>query len=214
MRARHRDQLALDAAIQQVVGRLLGHEAVEAEFFGRPQRFHHLPGGKGAGAEIAHFARAHQVIQRAQRLVDGDIGLGAVNLVEVDIVGLQAAQRGVALLDDVTAVIPGGEQVVIVHAPVNFGGQHDPVALAVALERLADNGLAGSPAVNIGRIQKVDTGFERAVDDGKRIFFGSRPAKVHTSQTQRADRYTGSSQGAIFHEQVSFVGVQKNGSLL
>ena len=106
--------------------------------------------------DVAHLAGADQVVERAQRLVDRHGRLRAVDLVEVDIVGLQAAQRGLALGDDVAAIVAGGQDVVVVHAAVYLGRQHDPVALAVALERLADDLLAAATIVDVGRIQKVD----------------------------------------------------------
>ena len=81
-----------------------------------------------------------------------------MQLVEVNIIGIQPLQRGVALLDDVTPIVAGGEDVVIVHAPVNFGRQHDPVAFAIAPQPLADGGLAAAAPVDIGGVEKVDAG--------------------------------------------------------
>jgi hypothetical protein len=59
-----------------------------------------------------------------------------VDLVEVDVVGLQAAQARFALLDDVAAAVP---QIVdaVAHLAVDLCGQDDLVALAVPFQRLA-----------------------------------------------------------------------------
>ena len=104
----HGDQLSLDAAVQQMIRRLLAYDAVQPEFFRHPQRFHQLPGGEGAGAEVAHLAAADEVVQGPQGLVDGDGRQGALELVEIDVIGLQPPERGLALLQDVTpAVAPG-----------------------------------------------------------------------------------------------------------
>lgn len=62
---RHRNQLALDAPVQQVIRRLLADEAVEPPLPGCPERLDVLPGGHRAGADVAHLAGPDQLIQRA-----------------------------------------------------------------------------------------------------------------------------------------------------
>jgi hypothetical protein len=59
---RYRYELALYAPVQQVVGRLLGHEAVEAKLPGGPQRLDDLPRGEGACARVEHLAGVDQVV--------------------------------------------------------------------------------------------------------------------------------------------------------
>src|SRR5439155_17495276 len=78
---RHRQQLALDAAVEQVVWRLLADEAVEAKLLRHPQRLDELPRRVRAAADVAHLAGADQIVERAQRLVDRDVGLRSVDLV-------------------------------------------------------------------------------------------------------------------------------------
>ena len=48
----------------------------------------------------------------------------AVNLVQVDVVGVETGQRGVDLLHDGPAGEPGAAGAVV-HAPVHLGGEHD-----------------------------------------------------------------------------------------
>ncbi len=91
-RLRRRDDLALGRAIEQVVRHLLGHEAVQPEFLRRPERFDDLPAREHAGADVAHLAGANQIVERAQCLVDGDVGLRSMQLVEIDPVGVQPLQ--------------------------------------------------------------------------------------------------------------------------
>ena len=58
---------------------------------------------QGESEEIVGKAlagRRDEVGERAERLVDVGAGLGAVHLVEVDPLGLQAAERGFDLLHD------------------------------------------------------------------------------------------------------------------
>src|SRR3712207_9594813 len=101
-----------------MVGRLLGHEAVEAKLLGGPQRLDELPRGEGARPRVEYLSGADQVVQRPQGLVYGYLGVRAVDLVEVDMVGLQALKRGFALLDYVSAVVTCGVGILVVHAPV------------------------------------------------------------------------------------------------
>ena len=68
-----------------------------------------------------------------------------MQLIEVNVICAQAFQRGFALFDNVATVVAGGQDVVFVHAAVDFGRQHDAMALAVALQRLADDGLSLPP---------------------------------------------------------------------
>ena len=182
---RHGDQLALDAPVEEVVRRLLADEAVEVQFLGDPQRLDQLPGGIGGGADVAHLAGTDQVVQRAQRLVDRRVGAGAVDLVKVDVVGLQAAQAGFALFDDVAAAVAVRVGVIVVHHAVDLGRQHHLLALAVALEGLAGDFLAAPAAVDVGRIQEVDAGVERAVDDGIGVGGFCSAAEHHAAQAER-----------------------------
>ncbi len=140
-----RDQLSLDAAVEQVVGRLLGNETIEAEFLRAPKGFDNLPGGEGRTAEVAHFAGTDEVVEGAQRLIDGDFGLGAVDLIQVDMIRLEPAQAGFASLHEMTAGVAPGVGVGVVHPVVDFRAKDDPVAPAVALQRLAHELLAFSP---------------------------------------------------------------------
>ena len=62
-----------------------------------------LPGGKVGGANVAHLATAHQIIERAQRLFNWRGRVPAMDLVEVDVVTLQAAQAGFDAVHNVIA---------------------------------------------------------------------------------------------------------------
>ena len=77
-----------------------------------------------------------QVGERGERLLDVGVRVGAVDLVEVDVVGLQAAQR---VLDRAHDPAPRVAPLVgvVAHRAADLGGEHDVVA--AALERLADD---------------------------------------------------------------------------
>src|SRR3712207_5677859 len=167
-----------------MVGRLLGHEAVEAELFGGPQRFDDLPGGEGACSRVEYLAGVDQIVQRPQGFVYRYARVRAVDLVEVDMIGLESPEGCFALLDYVSAVVAGGVGVLIVHAPVHLGGQHHAIPLAVAAERLPYHLLACTAAVDVGGVQKVYPRVEGPVYDFKRCRFVRASPEHHASKTQ------------------------------
>jgi hypothetical protein len=91
--ARGRKHVELDAADEQRVGRLFRAEPLEVALAGRPLRLDDLAGAVGRGARVADLALPDEVGQRAEGLLDVGVGLGAVDLVEVDVVGAEAPQR-------------------------------------------------------------------------------------------------------------------------
>ena len=60
------------------------------------QRGRDLLGAPLGHADVEHLALAHQVVEGAQRLLERRLVVVAVRLVQVDVVGLQPPQRGVA----------------------------------------------------------------------------------------------------------------------
>ena len=129
-----------------------------------PLRLDHLPGGQGRAADVAHLALAHEIVERAQGLLDRGQRVGLVLLVEVDPVGFEALEAGLDLGHDVAprgALEPAGA----VHRPGEFGRQHD--VLAAVAEDLAETGLgiAARVAIGIGLVKKGDAEIERLVHD-------------------------------------------------
>jgi hypothetical protein len=114
-----------------------------------------------------------------------------VQPVQVDVVGLQAAQRLLAGGDDrlaartATVGIPG------IQVAAELGGKHQPVALGlVAPDVITENLLRVALGVEIGGINEVAALLQEPVDDLLGLLDGSPPAQVlaesHRAQTQRA----------------------------
>jgi len=154
---------------------------------GHPLGLDDLRGRERGGADRTHLAGADEVGQRAERLVDVGVHLGAVDLIEVDPVGPQAAQAVLDLLDDPAARV--AELVgVVAHGAVHLGGEDDVLAPAAG-ERLADDLLRLAARVDVRGVDEVDPRVERAVDDPDRlVVVGIAPlAEHHRAEAERAD---------------------------
>ena len=59
-----------------------------------------LPGPHAAGADVVHFARADEVVQRKHGFFEGSVWVEAVDLQQVEVVELQAGEGGVYCFKD------------------------------------------------------------------------------------------------------------------
>jgi len=170
-----------------------------------PQRFGQQPRRVVARPDVAHLAGSHQVIQRAQRFVEWRVPVRGMRLVEIDVVGIQAAQ---AVLDGAHDVLAAEALAVrpVPHARAHLGRDHDlvarPGAQPPADDALGDAaGIAGCPpAVDVRRVDEVDAGLPGAVEHTEGLLLGGSPAKRHRAQAQLADLQPGASQLTIFHD--------------
>ena len=165
---------------------------------GRPLRLHDLRGRERRRAEVEDLAGPLQVGERVERLLDLGVGRGAVDLVQVDVVGLQPAQARLDLAHQpapAVAALVG----VLAHRPVRLGRQHD--VLAAALQGLADDLLGLPRRVHVGGVDDVDPGVERRVDDPDGVVVvGVAPrAEHHRAERERADLDAGTAERAHLH---------------
>src|SRR5215203_228528 len=123
---------------------------------------------------------------------------------------VKTSQRSFALLDDVAPVVSRGVWIVLVHHTVHLGRQHDGVALAVPPQRLTDSLLAGAGAVDVRRVEEVDTPVDGAVDDIRRVLRVRPSPEHHAPQADLADLHAGSSKVPVLHDSL----LRGSGSLL
>ena len=64
------------------------------------QRFRELPRVHGRGADVAHLARPHHIVQCVQSFFNRRFIIPAMNLVQVHVIGLQAPQALVKFEED------------------------------------------------------------------------------------------------------------------
>ena len=80
------DDLVLGLAGLQRVVDLLADEALEAVPLGDAERLHELPARVVRAADVADLARADEVVERLERLLERRDAVPLVHLVEVDVV--------------------------------------------------------------------------------------------------------------------------------
>ena len=126
--------------------------------------------------------------------------IGAVHLVQVDVVGAEPAQ----------AVLHGGHDpaagvalavgvVVVAHRVVELGGQHHLVT--TGCQRGADDLLGGPVAVHVGGVDQVQPGVEGAVNDAAAgLNVGVAPrTEHHGAQRKGVHPDAAASDGAELH---------------
>ena len=137
--------------------------------------------------------------QRAERLVDVGVVVGAVDLVQVDVVGAEATQAVLDLGHDPAARAAVRVRV-LAHRGEELRREDDVVAAAV--ERLADDLLRLARRVHVGGVDEVDPGVEAAVDDPRAlVVVGLAPrAEHHGAEAVLADLDPGASERSHAHD--------------
>ncbi len=134
---------------------------------------------------IAHLAALHQRVERAQRLLDRGLRVEAVQGVDVDVVGIQAAQAGFAGAEQMMARRADVVRVVA-HAEGRLG-RDDHLAAATG-NRLAENFLGDAVRVNVGGVEHGDARVQANVDEARRfvhVGFAPRAEEIAPSAERR-----------------------------
>ena len=163
---RQRDELVLGLAVQQGVVDLLADVPLQPETLRRAERLHEVPGRVVGAPDVADLAVVHEGVEGVEDLLHRRHAVPLVHLVEVDVVGAQAPQARLARPDEVMAGEPGVVGTVA-HGEARLGGDQD--VLAPALEDLAHDLLGTPGGVDVRRVDQVDAGLERLVDQGTRL---------------------------------------------
>ena len=146
-------------------------------FVADPERLGHQPGRHIRSAQVAQLALVHQVVERAQRLVQRRAGVGLVDQVHVQVLDAQAAQAGIDLAHDLAA-----RQAAIVRAIADriehLRAEQQLIAhrAAFGLQPRADVALAAPAAIGIGGVEEVDAQLPGGIHDREGLLLGlARP---------------------------------------
>src|SRR5205823_1944948 len=200
------EHLQLDRARAQVVEALLGDEPEEVARRRPGVRLRDLPAGEVAAPHVHDLASGDELLHRLPDLVPGCLPVDVVHLVEVDAVGLQAAEALVARAPD---VVRGEPRVVrpLAHRGIDLGGEDDRLAAAAALREpaaddLLGDALAAAPAVDVRRVEEVDAGLARAVHEREAFALAGERAEVHGPEAEAADAQPAAAEMDVLHGRV------------
>ncbi len=177
--SRHSGIISRSSTGEEVVVVLHRHEPRPAVLLLQAQRLRELPCVHGRGAEVADLAGPHEVAECIEGLLPRGGVVVTVDLVEVDVVGAQAAQRMVDLA-----------MIALRDSPRPLGpsriGWRSFVAITTAsrsaksLSALAQDFLAGTVAVHVRGVEEVDPRLQRVLDEAV-----ARPVRPWTRRGAR-----------------------------
>ena len=126
-----------------------------------------------------------------------------MHLVEIDVVGLEAGERGIARTSDIesrelSVIRP------VAHVAIQFRCEDRAFAPAAALsEPLPDDALGQTlvaPAVNIRGVKEVHALGMGGVHDGEGVLLARHRTEVHGSQADPTHRESRSTEMHVLHE--------------
>ena len=156
---------------------------MQVEHPGRPHRSRQLPGGGVGCPYVTDLSLPDHVVEGAQGFLDRRSRIPSVEIVDIDVVGLQTLQAFFQLLKDVvagtTALIRAVEACAWAASAGNFdahfGGDDDFAPLRGLADDLTDELLGMSICVDVRRIDEVDAEIEALMEDCL------RPLEIRTS---------------------------------
>ena len=114
-------------------------------------------------------------MQRLERLLDRRLVVPAMRLVEIDVIRAEPFQAGVDLVHDRLSRQALAVRVVA-HLAVHLGGDHHLLAPGKVLQRAAGDLLAGAERIDVRRVEEVDAGLERLLEERPARLLVERPA--------------------------------------
>ncbi len=166
-----------------------------------------MPAGEVGAGDIADFSGGDEFVERAEGLFDGGGGVEGVEVVDVDVVGVEALEGAFEGLDE---VIAGAADVVgaeVGAAEGGLGGEEDVLSLQVR-DGFAEDDLAVAVGVDVGGIEEVTAGFHADVDEvfGFGVLGAAPGLEEFVAATEGAgaeaelgDFEAGAAEGAVVH---------------
>jgi hypothetical protein len=164
-----REHLTLYLAEQQVVARLNRVEPGEPERFAAPDGTDQLVGQKIRTSDVADLSLMDEIIERTERFVDRGRWIEPMQLIEVDVVGLQAAQGCVDCVENVLSGVAAVERCGP-GASKAFRREDEaiPPSMKPATEdllRAADSREIASERIDVRTVDEVDSPFRSSIEN-------------------------------------------------
>lgn len=213
-------------AVEQAVGVLHADHARQLVFTGGVEKLHQPPWPFVGQADVADLALVHQLGQRLQgfpwrgerallgRIVEKitkhrRVALRPVQLIKIDVVGLQPAQRAFYCC----AQIGAGEGMLAIANPWQatagaggLGGHYHLGAILTG-QPVANNGFGGVHGigarrhrVHLGGVDEIHPAFNGEVQLGVAFSLGVLLAKGHGAQTNGGNLQRAARKGAVVHD--------------
>ena len=150
--------------------------------------------------DVLDLACVHELGERAHRLFDRRVGVDPVLVVEVDVVHVQPAERGVDRLPHVIGRAVDRSPAVV-EPPVAELRCEDHL-VAPAGDRPADQLLVRALSVDVRRVEKRDPELEGPVNGRDRFRFVGRPVPgrhPHATEALLRDLETFAAEGSALH---------------
>src|SRR6478752_1396579 len=158
------NDLPFEIAARDRVISLKRVESGQVPEFGDAEGFGDFPGLPVGAADVANLSLLHQGVESANRLIDRSHGIDAMDLVQVDMVGLQTAETGLHTVHNVAArspdVIPSRANASIDLCCDDYIFPRD----VKVFQGLPENLFALTLCVNIRRVKEVDAAVDRRLD--------------------------------------------------
>src|SRR5258705_1607444 len=160
-------------------------------------------------ADVADLAGAHQVLERRHRFLDRRVHVPVVQPIEIDVVGLEAAQRILAGRDNVLAARSTAVGVSRIEVAAELRRDDEAVAPGgVASEMIADDLLGVAFRVEVRGVDEVAAKLDEAVDDSLRLLDAGTPAEIfpegHPAKANRAEAEAGAPERHIVVERHTY----------
>ncbi len=199
------DHLTFFFPVSEVVVILHGNEFCCAGFVRDVVELGKLPSVHRGSAEVKSFSLLDDAVESVHNFLGGSGVIVTVDLVEIDVVGLEAAE---AVFDGVVEVLTTEPFLVgvVTHRVVEFGGDDDFVAGdAESFDRTAEDFFADAERVHVGSVEKVDAEFPGFGDEREAFGFLENPltpllaAVGHHAKTKAGDGEAGGAKSGVLH---------------
>jgi len=194
--------LHLGHPVYGVVVGLADHWPGHAQGLGDADQFGDAPARIVVEAPVADLSRRQQVVHGTQSLLQRRRRIVEVEVVDIDVVGVEAAE---AVIDGaVQPFAPQPPHVGILahldHRVGDLGRQHP--AVAVLADQLSDDALGGTEGIGVGGVDEVDAGVAPCLDDPLGCVLEDLVAEHHGAEADRRNPQSAAPESPVFHAEV------------
>jgi len=188
--------LVLDDAPQHRILGLRGDQ-LEAKFLGQGGAREDLVGGPLADADVVRLALTNHVGKSLHRFLKGSLGVEAVRLIDVHVVGLESGQGAVDGFHDVLAAQARVVRTAWPRGPVDLGEDLEAFT-AFTFENVAEDGFGLGVRVGVGRVERGDADVKCGLDArGSGFVLDLRTVREPVAEGEFGDLESGIAQIAI-----------------